>query len=375
MKFNQLAEDAERRQIFSQIVDKSKRDLIKKTGQNMVKEEEILKHINSDSEIHALVVKEIEDTLGDYKNFSPLEQKTLKRIIPFYSWYRTITRHTIKLMKEHPERVGLLALELKHFNELGEDNRIKEYQRYGIPLKLKEKRTNKNLVINKGHAIPYITFKEFLDESGKGSISPLIKVPLEATRGKKYFLDQEISNGRYIRTGYKWNNDDKKYDDAYYDTKKQDWVRDKKGKVKLDKNYKFGALPISTRLGYVGKELLTDTVAPYLNNSLINGEKLLTTANKFRKKGKFEIPDRIYDASFGGYNHEDLVGFDTRKNKPIIRYVGNRLSPKYQTVNTLLGLSLQNKAEMNQKEIEKLEEKKEEIRAKKAKFQKKKIKR
>lgn len=374
MKFNQLAEDAERRQIFSQIVDKSKRDLIKKTGQNMVKEEEILKHINSDSEIHALVVKEIEDTLGDYKNFSPLEQKTLKRIVPFYSWYRTITRHTVKLMKEHPERAGLLALELKHFNELGEDNGIKEYQRYGIPLKLKEDRTGKNLVVNKGHSIPYMTFKEFFDEGGKGSISPLLKIPAEAIRGKKYFLDQEISNGRYIRTGYKWNKDDKKYDEAYYDTKKQDWVRDKEGNVKLDKDYKLGSLPISTRLGYVGKELLTDTVAPYLNNSLINGEKLITTANKFRKTGKFEIPDRIYDASFGGYNHEDLVGFDSRKNKPITRYVGNRLSPKYQALNALLGLSLQNKAEMNQKELEKLEEKREEIRARKAKFQKKKVK-
>ena len=134
-------------------------------------------------------------------------------------------------------------------------------------------------------------------------------------------------------------------------------------------------MPISTRLGYVGKELLTDTVAPYLNNSLINGEKILTTANKFRKTGKFKIPDRIYDASFGGYNHEDLVGFDTRKNKPITRYVGNRLSPKHQAINALFGLSLQNKAEMNQKELEKLEEKREEVKAKKAKFKKKKTRR
>ena len=366
MKFNQLAEDAERRQIFSQIVDKSKRDLIKKTGQNMVKEEEILKHINSDSEIHALVVKEIEDTLGDYKNFSPLEQKVLKRIVPFYSWYRTISRHTVKLLKEYPERAALLALELKHFDELAEDNKIKEYQRFSLPLKLIEKRTSKNLVVNKGHAIPYMTFKELLDEGGKGSISPLIRVPLEAARGKKFFLDQEISNSRYIRTGYKYNTKERKYDDAYYDIKKQDWVKNKKGNVKLEKNqnlgkFNYGALPISTRLGYVGKELLTDTVAPYLNNSLINGEKLLTTGYNYAKTGKLKVPDRIYDASFGGYNHDDLVGFTVKKNKelkPITRYVGNRLSPKAQISNALLGLSLQNRADMNKKEESELKEKK-----------------
>ena len=374
MKFNQLAEDAERRQIFSQIVDKTKRDMIKQTGQNMVKETEILKHINADSEIHALVVKEIEDTLGDYKNFSQAEKKVLKRIVPFYSWYRTITRHTVKVAKEYPERTALLGLILKDLHEKAEKDNRKEYQDYAMKTGIKEKRTGSNLVINKGHAIPYLTFKEFLDEQGKGSLSPLIKTPLEAIRGKKFFLDQEISNNRYIRRGAKWDNKEKKYTDyAYFDTKTQDYVKDKEGKKKLESNYKHGALPVNPRLGYIGKELISNTVAPYLNNSLVNGEKVLTTLNNYRKKGKFEIPDRIYDASFGGYRHGDVVGIEKLKTKvkPVERYVGNRLSTKAQVANALLGLSLQNKSELNRNELKKIEEAKEEVRKRKAKFKKK----
>ena len=353
MKFNDAFEKFERKQRFSQLVDKEKAKLIKATGQKLVKDSEVIKHIKSNSEITEAVIREIEDTLGNYRTFNKFEKNIVKQIVPFYSWYRTISRHTMKFATKHPERVAKLRLELRAIGLDGKGHSDqKEYQRFAAPTGMIDSRSKKELLVNKEHAMPYNTFREDI------GWNPYVQRGIEAVRGKKTFRNSEITNSRYTRQK-KYDKESNRYKTAYWDAKNKDWVRDLDGNVKYESDYKLGALPLAPRVGYLAKGLITDTFAPYLNNSLVNAEQLSgAVSNRFTKdknrseRGTWNTYDKNYDASFGGYNSGDIVGHQIAKGqwKNFERYASNNLSNKTKFVNALLGVGLQNKGELSKKE-------------------------
>lgn len=328
MRFNQKFEDFERRQVFAKHINKERRELVKRTGQKMITQQEFVDQINKNSPLKEAIIEDIQNTLGDYNNFSKFEKDYLKRVVPFYSWYRTISRHTYQLAKKNPTRAALIMYELDDIKNNSQED-LKEYQRGSIKTGAKNELTGDNLVINKMHAMPYMTFREDL------GVNPFIQVPAEAIRGKKFFQDQEISNKRYARF-YEGK------DEKYYDTKT--------GKT-LDK------LPVSTRVGYVGKQLLWNNAFPYFDNPMLDVNKTSGAFfNKFSKdaskkdKGQWHMYDKSYDATvFGGFNIGDKVGtakykgkYNQDKEKEVIRSGKSRYRNRTALLNRAFGLSIQN---------------------------------
>lgn len=70
------------------------------------------------------VSREINDALGQYDNLSPLEQRYVRSVVPFYGWYRAITIVMAKMPIDNPLRTNILA----HIGQLGE-----QYQAPGYP--------------------------------------------------------------------------------------------------------------------------------------------------------------------------------------------------------------------------------------------------
>lgn len=101
-KFNEKFENYERRVAYSLRVNQARKDIIKKTGQQILTTKEGIKAVNSNPELKDLMVKRVEDILGNYSNFTPVERRLLKRLVPFYSWYRTVYRNIKTLAKENP---------------------------------------------------------------------------------------------------------------------------------------------------------------------------------------------------------------------------------------------------------------------------------
>ena len=331
MKFNEAMERYERKQVYGIEMNRIKKDLVKKTGQSMISQEAFLNHIKEHPELEETMVKFIEDTLGDYNNFNKFEKKVLKRVVPFYSWYRTITRHTLTLAKENPARCAMIFLELERFKEKDKD--LKEWQKGSIRTGVKDSRSNKELVVNKTAQIPYSTFKEFVDESGKGGLSPAIKKPMEAVRGKQFFNDSEITSRRYMKHKKGWG-----------EKAKQGYLDKKTGE------FKEGNLPLSPRLNYLGKEAL-ETVYPIMRSPFIKPEATIQGLGNLITNGEYKEPDKLYDADLGGYNKDDrFIG----KNK---RYVANDTSTTTKMINRFVGLSLQNKQPLSKAEKEALKEK------------------
>lgn len=335
MKFNEVFERFERKQAFAIQVNKAKKQIMKTTGQKMITTKEAIKHLEAHPEMMEVVIKNVEDVLGDYNKFNNTEKKIFKRIVPFYSWYRTITRHTLSIARENPTRLALIALEMQRINERGEDR--KEWQKGAFDTRLFDGRTGRKILSNKTAQIPYNTFKELFEENAKGSISPAITKPIEAARGKKFFNDSEITSRRYKRVS-KYNVNSKKYEaDGYLDKKTGKKVKD---------------LPLSARAGYLGKEAL-QTAYPILRSPLVKAESLIQGVGKAVKDGNFLEPDAIYDADFGGYYHnEHFYG----KEK---RYASGQMDQGFKTANRL-GLSLQTQRPLNKQERAELNKKRKE---------------
>ena len=341
MKFNSAIENFERKQMFGIQANRIRKDLVKKTGQHMITTKEAIQHIQDNPEIMETVIKNVEDTLGDYNNFNHFERQWLKRIVPFYSWYRTITRHAVKLAKEKPERAALILLELKRLKE--KDTDLKEYQRASLRTGIKDKRSEKELLSNKSnYFVPYYTFQEF-GEDPRGSLTPAIRTTAEAMRGKKYFHDSEITSREYMR--HKPYGGEEGYIDK--DTGK----------------FTEGSLPWSVRRKYLAKELGLKTVYPALSSRLIQPEAIGQALVNAAKTGEYLEPDKIYDADLGGYyNGEHFADFydkpfgkEKKTTKEAARYAANDVSQEVKWLNRL-GAGLQNKQPLSKKDIQKLKE-------------------
>lgn len=289
--FNQKFENLERKATYLKYFDKQSKAIRKNVGQNIVKQNTLLmEEALKNKKVRELLVENVEQTLGDYISMTPAEKRFLKQVVPFYSWYRTISRYAYSLPTKDPIRVSLT-------NKLGQiadennfdDDDLKDYQKGSRDSGLVDERTGKPLVLNYSHSNPLSTFGETADNA-IGIVSPFITNALEAYNGKKFFLDTPLSSKRYIS---KYNGGKLKY----YDTEKQEFV---------------DQLPASEKFKYYGLSTLRN-VNPMLKGiergSGYISNKLSADDPDKSQGGEFMPYDKLYDTSFGGYN----VGDKNRK--------------------------------------------------------------
>ena len=78
--------------------------------------------------------------MGDYRKFSPFERAVMRRVFPFYSWLRVISRVALALPVKYPMRTWLMQMIADvGYNALPDEERALEmlrpvYDRGGIPL-------------------------------------------------------------------------------------------------------------------------------------------------------------------------------------------------------------------------------------------------
>ena len=325
MGVNAKLENFERKWATSIQYDKIRKDMVKKTGQAMMTTKEFMEHIENTPELQSTVLEAVQNILGNYNDFSPTERNIVKRVVPFYSWWRTILKSSAKLAKENPSRLALIMWQMKNINE--RDKELKEFQRGAIDTGLKDPRSKRKLLLNKEeYYMPMETInsigKNGLTQTVINSLPPYIRATIEASTGKKFFGTGEITNKRYA----------KKKDGMYYDTKEKKTIK---------------SLPASTRASYLAKETLKYNF-PWLSNSMVKGESLIQGAlNIDKNKGKFLEPDKIYDADFGGFNKGDFV--NGRK-----RFASNNTSQLVKTLSRT-GIGIQHQYPLDKEEKEDLE--------------------
>lgn len=298
--FNQKFENWERRAAYIHHSNKIGKNtafdniFLKTTGQNIVKQDELLKHIQNNPELLSQVLKDVDNTLGDYINMTPVERRDLRRFIPFYSWLRTISRYTLSLAESDPIRANLVNKISMACNE--ENENLPDYQKGSIETEFNSDRTGKPLRLNYEHSIPFSTFGDTADNP-VGSINPLIQGILEGALGNKFFMNRPFTSPNYENIyggGY-----------ASLDPMTVGEYKDKLPLGERAASVLVGGIRTSVPLF----EFLERVGAGSLQN-LINNNEL-------------KPMDALYDTSFGGYNYKDIYkrpkGWNT--NEQILRYL------------------------------------------------------
>lgn len=326
-KANDMAENFERRQamyIARNKISKATIDKTSKVAMQAYSLPAMLELCRTNPEYRTAAISAVEDMLGNYRSFNKIERKVFKRMVPFYSWYRTMARHEYQLFKEDPVRWGLIHYELAQFKK---DNKKRvDYQRDALATPMFDKHGDR-LLVNKGGQVPYNTYTELWEnlaenKSTLGGANPLLTVTKDAISGKHDFLGMEITDRKYARRYSKKNN-------GY------EFVNTEDGKVVGDK------LPLGARLNYMRKQLVDSTLYPMLRSPLVQpsyyyyGLKNKLSKDKNNPNaGKWVTPDKYYDTGYGGYSDGDRYKGGRRKaitalgerEKALNKYLGTTLA-------------------------------------------------
>lgn len=82
------------------------------------------------------IEQEVNSGLGDFTSLSPAERNWLRRLVPFYGWYRAVTTVVLRLPVETPLRVRLIA-QLSNIQQEDQDllnPNLRQYLRGSVPV-------------------------------------------------------------------------------------------------------------------------------------------------------------------------------------------------------------------------------------------------
>jgi len=138
--------------------------------------------------------------LFDYQNLSNFEKLVMRRIIPFYTFTRKNLERQVRTLLTDP---GRSATQLKGVNTLGEvlaGGILTEEQRESLPewvrdgLFVLKAQDGKSIEILRNFGTPLEQpFDMFQPQQFFGSISPLIRVPVEIGTGYSFFKGKPLS--------------------------------------------------------------------------------------------------------------------------------------------------------------------------------------
>lgn len=275
-KFNQRFEDLERKASFLHSVDTVGKQMLKTTGQNIVKQDELLKATLNNEEVLNAVLKDVDNTLGDYINMTTVERRNLRKIIPFYSWLRTITRYTLSLAETNPIRADLANKIIMVMKE--ENENLPEYQRGSIGTNFVSSRTGKPLRLNYEHSNPFSTFGDTFDNP-IGIINPLITRAFETATGRNTFMNKPFVSRNYENV---FPNGYASLDEA-------------------NKGEFYNELPIGERIKALPIGIARTTIPGLDWVERVGVGSLQNLLNR----GEFMPYDALYDTSLGGYNYDE----------------------------------------------------------------------
>lgn len=345
MEINSAVENLCRKQAYGVQLSKARRKVLEETGREFIATPELIKYCKDNPELEALLVKNVEDVLGNYQDFSKTEKRIFKRIFPFYSWIRTWTRYQIHFAKNSPSEWAIANAYWWSIKNNPDDD-VKEWQNGSVDTGLTDdRRSGKKIVSSKA---TYIPLGELAMPDAQSSINPFIKLPIELALGKKIAKPKKDYNGNPTNTE---GLNDRRY---FYDTYKKKYY-DTKDEKYIDK------LPISARINYALMTTARNTNV--LNNSFFNTEKYLTPLwerlfGKDNQKSYSELyPDKLYDTSIGGFKKGEQVKvkYKTKKGEEKTttkkRYADDK-SLQLDVLNKITGAGLQLKKVQSKEEKE-----------------------
>jgi hypothetical protein len=113
-EFNSLVDNHFRSRVWLQIGRKEARNqLMKETGRTFFSSREELQRLGqiaTDSAQRRALTKRLDRLFVNFNNLTPTERRFFRRVVPFWSWYREITRVSLNMPLESPFRASALRV-------------------------------------------------------------------------------------------------------------------------------------------------------------------------------------------------------------------------------------------------------------------------
>lgn len=155
----------------------------------------------TDKGIQQKSIDSVDKFLFDYSNLTQFERNTIRRAIPFYSWYKNIFRLTAQTAYEQPAK---LALMYKLYQGLGPvaDPDMPQWIRNKIPVPLtfKDPNTGKTqpMFLNVRAAVPFFDVLKMTDPNEiMASLNPIAKVAIERSLKIQLFTGRPFTSPYY----------------------------------------------------------------------------------------------------------------------------------------------------------------------------------
>lgn len=148
-----------------------------------------------------LAAKRVKMFLFDYRNLTPFEKNVLRRLIPFYTWTRKNLELQVRALLTVPGRVAIETKLLKTLGDVISGNaQLTKKEEELLPSWIKSgigilaKKNGETLTILGSLQTPFEQpFQFFQANQLLGSISPLIKLPIELATGYSWFYGKPLS--------------------------------------------------------------------------------------------------------------------------------------------------------------------------------------
>lgn len=144
-------------------------------------------------------IEAVRYALMDPTNISQFESKTMKRLIPFYTFTKqNLIYQATNIMQNTPRYNKLMKALRSTYNNLDE-NQYKQYQKENMQIPLPFKDDNGNQMFLKAN-LPVSDLGEWLShpiQRTLSSTSPYIKTPIEMVTGKDLFTGEDSYNNTF----------------------------------------------------------------------------------------------------------------------------------------------------------------------------------
>ncbi|MFA5348278.1 MAG: hypothetical protein WC294_09075, partial [Methanoregula sp.] len=183
-----------------------------KAGGAAVSEESILAkmaEIKNNPALKDSIVSQVEKTLPVFEMSGNFERKYIKRLMPFYNWYKFMAQYAARLPAEHPfKTVGVRGLGA--LSEMQREDAFKQMFPYmareidetGIPDRFDNMwpikgpdAEGKAVFFNARGFNIFTTVEDLVKGKVVNMLSPIIKVPIERGQGRESFSGREYKTG------------------------------------------------------------------------------------------------------------------------------------------------------------------------------------
>jgi len=168
----------------------------------------VLAEIKDSAVLQKSVIDKVKDTLPVFDLTGSAERIYMKRLVPFYNWFKFMGKYGTKLPATHPFKTigarGLGALSENEREKAFKEHfpfMAKEIDENGIPSiythlwPTHDTKDGKTVFFNARGLNPFSTIQDIANLDVMNTLSPLIKIPLEQITGQSTFTEQEFKSG------------------------------------------------------------------------------------------------------------------------------------------------------------------------------------